>query len=120
MYLYDNFERISENVFVCFIYMSVPFVSIRVTLNGLCCDLLSCIHLRVMNQIWQTGRNEVVLHFQVVFCSLLTSNWEVSTGRSLNSFISFIQIAQKFVISSYVENIETNLPNGKNTLRVFI
>ena len=42
------------------------FVALRVTLNPLCCGLLSRIHLRVIDQSWYTGRNESVLHFQVV------------------------------------------------------
>ena len=53
------------------------------------------------------------------FCSLLTSNWEVNAGRSLNICIVFTQIAKKFVLSSYVEDIETNLRYGKHTLHVF-
>ena len=51
------------------------------------------------------------------FCSLLTSHWEVSTGRSPCSFIIVVQLTQTFVISSYIEDIETNLPIGKHTFR---
>ena len=40
------------------------FVALRVTLNRLCCGLLSRIQLRVIDQSWHTGRNESVLHFQ--------------------------------------------------------
>ena len=48
------------------------FVAFRVTFNDLrCrtqrCGLLSQIQLRLMNQSWQTGPNESVLHFEVVF-----------------------------------------------------
>ena len=57
--------------------------------------------------------------FRSYFCSLLTSDWGVSTGRFLYSFKSFSQITQKLVISSYVEEMETNLPVGKHTLRGF-
>ena len=53
------------------------------------------------------------------FCSLLTSNWEVSVSRSLYSFISFIQVTQKVAVSWYIENIETILRTGKHTLSVF-
>ena len=53
------------------------------------------------------------------FCSLLTSNWEVSTGCFLNNFIIFTQTTQNFVINSYIEAIETKLSFGKHTLRVF-
>ena len=52
------------------------------------------------------------------FCSLLASKLEVNTGRSLYSFISFIQFKKNFVFSSFIEDIETNLPIGKHTLRV--
>ena len=49
---------------------------------------------------------------------MLTSNWKVSTGCSPQSFITFIQTTQNFVIILYIEDIETNLPIGKLTLRV--
>ena len=49
---------------------------------------------------------------------MLTSNWKVNTGRSPQSFIIFIQKTQNFVIILYIEDIETNLPIGKHTLRV--
>ena len=52
------------------------------------------------------------------FCSLLTSNWEVNTGRSLYSFISFFQIKNNCVFSSFIEDNETNLPIEKHTSRV--
>ena len=42
------------------------FVALRVTLNILCCGLLSRIQLRVIDRSWHTGRNESVLRFQVV------------------------------------------------------
>ena len=40
--------------------------ALRVTLNNLCCGLLSRIQLRVIDQSWYTGPNESVVHFQVV------------------------------------------------------
>ena len=49
---------------------------------------------------------------------MLTSNWKINTGRSPQSFITFIQTTQNFVIILYIEDIETNLPIGKHTLRV--
>ena len=39
----------------------------RVTFNDLCCCLLSRIHLSLMDQSWQTGSSEPVLHLKVVF-----------------------------------------------------
>ena len=53
------------------------------------------------------------------FCSLLTSNWEVNTGYFLHSFLIISQIAQQFVLGSYIEDIKTNFLIGKHTLRVF-
>ena len=50
---------------------------------------------------------------------MLISNWEVSSGFSLNNFINFAQTTQNFVINSYIEAIETKLSIGKHTLRVF-
>ena len=41
-----------------------------------------------------------------------------NSGRSLYSFISCILIKKIFVFSSYIEDIETNLPIGKHNLRV--
>ena len=48
------------------------FVAFRVTFNDLRSrlqrsGLLSRIHLGATNQSWQTGSNESVLHFEVVF-----------------------------------------------------
>ena len=48
------------------------FVAFRVTFNDFCfwmprCGLLSCIHLRVTDQRWQTNPIESVLHFKIVF-----------------------------------------------------
>ena len=63
--------------------------------------------------------NSICITLWSCFCSLLTSNWEVSTGRLPYSLTDFIQTTQKFVISSYIGHIKTNLPIGKHTLRVF-
>ena len=52
-------------------------------------------------------------------CSLLTSIWEVNADLSLNRFLIISQIVQLFVISSYIEGIETNFRIEKHTLRVF-
>ena len=52
------------------------------------------------------------------FCSLLISNWEVSTGRFLNSFLITSEITKQFVIISFIEDNETNLPIEKHILRV--
>ena len=94
------------------------FVAFRVTFNELCCGLLSYIHLWVIDQSWQTGPNESALHFKVVFFSLLTSNWEVSTGRSLNSFLIISEITKHIVIISFIEDNETSLLIEKHILRV--
>ena len=120
VYLHDNLKRLQTKTcfdasFMC-LSRSVAF---RVTFNDLCCGFLSCIHLKVTDQSWQISPNDFVLHFEIVFCSLLTSNWEVSASRSLYSFISFIEITQKVVVSWYIENIQTILRTGKHTLSVF-
>ena len=44
---------------------------------------------------------------------------EVNADFSLNRFLIISQIVQLFVISSYIESIETNLRIEKHTLRVF-
>ena len=105
--------------------MCLPrFVAICVTFNDLCCrtkrcGLLSRIHLWVTDQSWHTGFKWFRITLRTCFCILLTSNWEVSSGCSLNNFINFAQTTQKFVINSYIEAIETKLSIGKHTLRVF-
>ena len=60
------------------------------------------------------------IHFTLrsYLCSLLTLNWEVSTDCSLHSFISFAQTAEKLVMFSNIEDIETILPNRKHTFCV--
>ena len=60
----------------------------------------------------------VCITLEGCFCSLLTSNWEVNTGRSPYSFVSVVQFKKNFVFSSYVEDNETNLPIENHTLRV--
>ena len=45
---------------------------------------------KVTDQSWHTFLSESVLHFQV-FCSWLTSKWEVSIGHSLKSFLRLAQ-----------------------------
>ena len=53
------------------------------------------------------------------FCNMLTSNSVVSAGCLHYSFIDFTQNNQKIVIGPYIDDIETNLPIEKHTLRVF-
>ena len=53
------------------------------------------------------------------FCSLLTSNWEVNSGRLHYSFINFTLITQKVDIIWYIDDNEANLPVGKHTFCVF-
>ena len=49
----------------------------------------------------------------------MTSNGEVSTGRFHYSFIKFTEVAHTFLKSGYIDDIETNLTIGKDTLRLF-
>ena len=66
--LYEILKRLFQkfvstfNLCVCFYLLH--FVSL---FNELCRGFLSHIHLRIMDQGWQTGPNESVLHFEVVF-----------------------------------------------------
>ena len=55
---------------------------------------------------------------KLLFC-LLISFWEVTANRCAYNLTNFAQITQKLVISSLIEDIETNPPIGKHTLRVF-
>ena len=67
MYIHDYLKRLlaKQCLDVSFICL-FRFVALRVTLNHLCCAFLSRIQLRIIDQSWHTGRNESVLHFQVV------------------------------------------------------
>ena len=125
VYLHDILKRMfGKSLFRWFVYL---FVSV-------CC--VSCHFHRFMclkATLWLTVTHTFMVNgpkladwskwFGITlwsdFCSLLTSNWEVSTSRLLYTINSFAQITQIFVISSYVEDIETNLPVEKHTLRVF-
>ena len=53
------------------------------------------------------------------FSSLLTSKWDFSTGWLPYLLNILTQITKFFVISSYINDIETNLPIKKHTLHVF-
>ena len=52
------------------------------------------------------------------FCRVLTSNWKVSTGRSPQSFITFIQTTQNFVIICILNTLKQIFQLEKHTLRV--
>ena len=58
MFLYDIFTRLLAKICfnASFICLS-RFIAFCVTFNGLCCGLLSYIHLWVIDQRWQTGPN---------------------------------------------------------------
>ena len=60
----------------------------------------------------------ICITLQSCFFSLLTSNWEVSTGRFLNSFLIISEITKHIVIISFIEDNETSLLIEKHTLRV--
>ena len=45
----------------------------------------------------------ICITLQSCFCRLLASNWEVNTGRFLNIFFVFSQVAQHLVISLYIK-----------------
>ena len=94
------------------------FVAFCVTFNDFCCCLFSRIHLRVTNQRWQTGPNESGFPFRSCFCSWLTSNYEVSPGRSWYISVAFAQNRLQFVMSSYIEDNETYVLIRKCTLCV--
>ena len=118
------FEQIvGKQLIRCFIYV---FVSI-------CCN--SCHFSRFMllnGTLWLTvthafmGKEpklvdwskRICITLQSCFFSLLTSNWEVSTGRSLNSFLIISEITKHIVIISFIEDSKTSLLIEKHTLRV--
>ena len=64
---------------------------------------------------WSKG---ICITFHSCLCSFLTPKWEVSTGRFLNSSLITSEITKQFVIISFIDDNETNLPIAKHTLRV--
>ena len=61
MYLYDYLKRLLAKQCLDVSFMCLcRFVALRVTLNNLCCVLLSRIQLKVIDQSWHTGQNESV------------------------------------------------------------
>ena len=94
------------------------FVAFCVSFNDFCFGPFSRIHLGVTNQSAQTFPNESAFPLRSCFCSWLTSNWEVSPGRSWYIFVDFAQSQLQFFMISYIEDNETNLLTGKRTLCV--
>ena len=68
VYLHDILKKMLAKVCFDASFMRLfRFVAFHVSFNNLCSGLLSRIHLRVINQSWQTVPNESVLHFEVDF-----------------------------------------------------
>ena len=68
MFLYDIFTRLLAKICLNASFIGLSrFLAFRVTFRIYWCGLLSRIHLRKMNQGWQSGPSESVLHFEVVF-----------------------------------------------------
>ena len=68
MYLHNILKRLLAKVCFDASFMCLSrFLAFRVTFRIYRCGLLSRIHLREMNQVWQSGPSESVLHFEVVF-----------------------------------------------------
>ena len=119
------FEKIvCKDFYWCFIYVVFSICCISwyfqgfIVLNG---TLWHTVMHTVMDNIPKlaTWSNSICITFWSCFCSFLTSNWEVDTGRLHYTFIIFTQITQKSVISRYIDHIETNLSIGKHMKRVF-
>ena len=125
MYTHDILKRMLakacfDGSFMCLF----GFVAFRVTLNDLFMLLNTTLWLTVTHTIMINGpkladwSKWICITLWSCFCKLLTTNWEVKTGRLHYSIMIFTQITQKFVISSSIDDIETNNPIGKHTLRV--
>ena len=116
-------EIVGKGLFWCFIYVFVWICCISCHVKGFLL-LNATLWLIVTHTIMINGpkladwSKLICITLWNCFGSLLTTKWEVSTGRLHYSIITFTQITQKFVISSIIDNIETNLPIGKHTLRV--
>ena len=116
-------EIVGKNLLGCFIYV---FVSICCMLGHFQGYMLlnERFRLAITNTFKGSGpkladwSKWIRITLRSCFCSLLTSNWEVSPDCFLNSFINFAQIAKKFVTFSNIEDIETNFPNRKHTFCV--
>ena len=123
-YLHDFLKKLlAKTGFDASFMCLFGFVSFCVTLNDLWCwtqpcNLLSRIQLRLTNQSWQTGPNESVLQFEVgvwVCWHQTVKLVQVVYNTALIIYSNYT----KFVISSCIEDIATNLPFWKPILRVF-
>ena len=110
-------------VIECFIFVFVTICCFSCCSYDLCCwtqrcGLLSRIRLKITNQVRQTSPNESVLHFWFVF---------VACWRQIGKLVQvvcitvslFSRITQTFIISSFIDDVETNLAIGKHTLGAF-
>ena len=97
-------EICSKKLFWCFIYMFVSICCILFLFQGfmlLNATLWFTITLTIKGNAPKLAdwAKWICITFGNCFCSLLTSNWEVNTGRSLNSFLYFLKLHKN---SSYV------------------
>ena len=79
------------------------------------CDSLSRIQQWITYQSWQTGPIQSVLRFEVVFVVFWRQIGKLIQVVCHYTFIIFTQITQKFLITWFIDDIETNLPIGKHT-----
>ena len=75
--------------------------------------------LRVTDQSWQTRLNQSVLHIEVVFVVFWRKIGNLVKVVYIKMLLFFPHITQIYIITSYIDDIEPNLPIGKHTLRVF-
>ena len=113
-------KTVGKTLFGCFRFWFLSgFVAFRVTFKRVML-WLTFIHTFMGNRPKLADWSKLVcITPRSCLCSFPTSNWEVNADFSLNRFLIISQIVQLFVISSYIEGIETNLRIEKHTLRVF-
>ena len=124
--IYMTFERDCREMLVSLLHLCV------------CCDLLHFASLltiyvvesnvvayfhahiwRMTDQYWQTSPNESVLHFEIVFVVCWHQIGNLVQVVYITVSLILIKLHNCFVKSSYIDDIETNLPIGKHTLRAF-
>ena len=101
------------------------FAAIPVFIKDLCgwmqrCASLSCMQLRLTDDSWQTSPNESVLHFEIVVVGCWHQTEKLVQVVYITFSLFLLKLINFIVISSYIDDIETNLANGKHTFSVFI
>ena len=124
--LYMTFKRDCREMFVSLLHLCVcrdllHIVSL-LTIYVVGRNVVAYFHAhiwRVQDQYWQTSPNESVLHFEVVFVVCWHQIGNLVQVVYIKVSLILIKLHNFFVKKAYIEDVETNLPIAKHTLRAF-